>query len=109
MTCRTSDGFGPGQCDCPESVLLRELVTLLDSPAGMLDRLASSLAVWKLRTMSHDLSAAGDWSRPWFPWSKQDEYDIPPRSADEIREQVAASWAAFDQRRGPLWTRGSHE
>lgn len=101
----TSEGFGPGQCDCPESVLLRELVTMLDSPAGLVDRLASTFAVWKLRTMSHDLSSSSDWTRPRYPWQKQDEYDMPPRSAEEIREQVAASWQAFDNRRGPLWTR----
>jgi len=95
-----------GECDCREALILRELVHLLDSPDQLLTTLASTLAVWKLRTMSHDLSARGDRPRPWFPWSKQDEYDMPARTALEIREQVAASWAAFEQRRGELWARG---
>ena len=93
-----------GECDCREALLLRELVAVLDSPDALLDRLASTLAVWKLRTMSRDLSG-DDWSRARLPWSKADQYDTPARTAAEIREQVAASWRAFDRREGPLWNR----
>jgi hypothetical protein len=95
--------MGLGECDCPESVLLRELVTMLDAPDQMLNRLASSLAVWKLRSMSHELSAAGDWTRVHLGWSQRQEYDTPGRSPEEIRADTARSWAEFDQGRGPLW------
>jgi hypothetical protein len=99
-----NEWMGLGACDCPEAHALRHLITELDSPSGMLDRLASIFAIWKLRTMSHDLSL-GDWSREVLPWAKRQEYDTPPRSVEEVREQVRASWAEFDQKRGPLWTK----
>lgn len=92
------DAWDLGDCDCTEARLLRELVQLLDTPDGMLDRLASSLAAWKLRTMSHDLSAAGDWSRSYLPWAKRQEYDTEPRTAADIRSEVNGSWLAFYRR-----------
>lgn len=94
-----------GECDCREASLLRELVHMLDTPNALLDRLASTLAVWKLRAMSHELSTGRDWSRQDLPYAARYTYDTPARTAEEIREQVAQSWAAFDQHLGPLWTR----
>lgn len=103
MTRLVDHWMGPGQCDCPEASLLRELVTSLDEPDGMLDRLASSLAVWKLRQMSHDLSAASDWSRAVLPWARRQEYDTPAASAEEIHARVSAAWEAWYRARNTEW------
>jgi hypothetical protein len=96
-------------CDCPDALAFR---AFLASPAGeALDALAATLAVWKLRSMSHDLAAAADWSRPRVSAAIIDrerlQYDTPPRSVQEIRAAVAASWAAFDRGEGPLIRNGS--
>jgi hypothetical protein len=48
-------------CDCPDAVAWR---VFMETPAGQaLDDLATTLAVWKLRTLSHDLAESADWSR----------------------------------------------
>lgn len=93
----------PGQCDCPESRLLARIVEVLDDPEGMLDRLASTMAVWKLRSMSHELSAAQDWSRPVLSWAKRQEYDTPARTAEEIHAEVAANWERWYRARDTAW------
>lgn len=90
--------MGPGQCDCPEALLLRELVAVLDSPDGVLNRLASTMAVWKLRSMAHEMSAGHDSSRVPLHWSKRHDYDGPAADADTIRQSTAASWAEFYRR-----------
>jgi hypothetical protein len=97
-----------GECDCREAELLRELVRLLDAPGELLDRLASTFAVWKLRAMSHELSAAITWSRWTAPYARRNEYEGHARSPEEIRDQVAASWADFNLGIGPLWHRKEH-
>ena len=49
-------------CDCPDALAWR---AFMETPAGQdLDALATTLAVWKLRSLSHDLAGAADWSRP---------------------------------------------
>lgn len=49
-------------CDCPDALAWRAFMA---TPAGQaLDALASTLAVSKLRAMSHDLAGSADWSRP---------------------------------------------
>jgi hypothetical protein len=49
-------------CDCPDALAWR---AFLETPAGRdLDRLATTLAVQKLRHLSHELAGANDWSRP---------------------------------------------
>lgn len=90
-------------CDCPEALLLRRLMEALDSPEGMLDRLAATMAVWKLRSMSHELSAAQDWTRPVLSWAKRQEYDTPARTAEEIHAEVAASWERWYRARDTEW------
>jgi hypothetical protein len=95
-------------CDCPDALAFR---AFLASPAGeAADALAATLAVWKLRSMSHDLAAASDWSRPRVSAAiverERGQYDTPARTAQEIREATAASWAAFDRGEGPLTRRG---
>ena len=99
----TDHWMGLGACDCPEAQLLRRLVEVLDSPEGMLDRLASTMAVWKLRSASHAMSAANDWSRPVLPWAKRQEYDTPAETAEEIHERVSASWEAWYRAHSTEW------
>ena len=86
-------------CDCPDALAFR---ALLGSPAGAtLDALASTLAVWKLRSMSHDLSDAADWREVRVPYTRRtDGYDNPPRSADQIAADTRASWDAFERQHG---------
>lgn len=95
--------LGLEACDCPEAQLLQRLVEVLDSPEGMLDRLASTLAVWKLRSLSHAMSGANDWSREVLPWAKRQEYDIPARAAEEIHEDVSASWERWYRAHDTQW------
>jgi hypothetical protein len=92
-----------GECDCREAELLRELVRVLDSPDALLDRLASTLAVWKLRSASHAMSGATDWSRPALPWAKRQEYDTPAETAEEIHARVTASWDAWYRAKDTAW------
>lgn len=99
----TDHWMGLGECDCPEAQLVRRLVEVLDSPEGMLDRLASTLAVWKLRSMSHELSAGNDWTRPVLPWAKRQEYDTPARTAEGLHAEVAASWERWYRGRNTEW------
>lgn len=99
----TDHWMGLGACDCPEAQLLRRLVEALDSPEGMLDRLAATLAVWKLRSMSHELSSANDWSRPVLPWAKRQEYDVPAETAEELHARVSASWEAWYRAKDTAW------
>jgi hypothetical protein len=62
------------------------------SPIGEgIERLAATLAVWKLRHLSHELSAANDWSKP-FLRAVRDGYDTAGRTPQEIAEQVRLSW-----------------
>lgn len=77
-------------CDCPDALAFRALMA---SPAGEgIERLAATLAVWKLRQMSHDLAESADWTRTWYPRVDGDRYDTPPLSAEEIRAAAATSW-----------------
>lgn len=99
----TEHWMGLGACDCPEAQLLRRLVALLDQPDGMLNELAATMAVWKLRHMSHDLSAAGDWSAAWMPWARRQEYATDPRTAAELHADVSASWEAWYRARSTEW------
>ena len=92
-----------GECDCQESELLRELVRVLDSPDALLDRLASTLAVWKLRSASHEMSGANDWSRPYLPWAKRQEYDTDARTAEQLHADVSASWDAWYRAKDTAW------
>lgn len=101
--------MGLGACDCPEAQLLRRLVEVLDSPEGMLDRLASTMAVWKLRSASHEMSAANDWSRTALPWAKRQEYDTDPRTAEELHADVEASWERWYRTRDTEWLRAAVE
>ncbi len=87
-------------CECPDALAFR---ALLASPAGQAaDALASTLAVWKLRSMAWDLSTASDWSRPIYPYVDGDRYSTAGRTAEEIRRDTAASWAEFEQGHGPV-------
>lgn len=92
-----------GECDCREAELLRELVHVLDSPDQLLNKLASTLAVWKIRSASHAMSGAKDWSTQALPWAKRQEYDTEARSAEEIHAQVAASWESWYRARDTAW------
>lgn len=90
-------------CDCPDALAFRALMA---APAGeAVEALAATLAVWKLRSLSHDLAAAADWSRPIYPARDRDRYDTPGLTPEDIRAQVAASWEAFDRGEGPLTRR----
>lgn len=86
-------------CDCPDARAFR---ALLGSPAGeAADQLATTLAVWKLRSMAHDLSGAHDWREVPVPYTRRhDEYDTPPLSAEEITEATRRSWQAFEAKHG---------
>lgn len=66
------------QCDCPEAVCLRTFVDLLkqNDAYGALDTLASLLAVWKLRSASHEVSRAADWSRSYSSYATRNSYPI---------------------------------
>lgn len=92
-----------GECDCREAELLRELVRVLDTPDSLLDRLASTLAVWKLRAMSHDLSGAQDWSRRPLPYAQRAQYDVDPRTAEELHADVTASWERWYRAKSTEW------
>lgn len=95
--------MGLGACDCPEAQLVRRLVAALDNPEGMLDQLASTLAVWKLRAMSHELSDANDWTRWRPPYSQRYEYDTPALTAEALHEHVAASWENWYRAKSTEW------
>lgn len=95
--------MGFGECDCPEARLLRSLVEVLDSPEGMLDRLASTYAVWKLRAMSHELAGANDWTRWSLPYAQRYQYDTPTRTVEEMHADVAASWERWYRTRDTAW------
>lgn len=69
----------------------------------MLDRLASTLAVWKLRTMSHELAGANDWARYVVPYAKRQEYDTEALDAEALHERVAASWEDWYRRQSSEW------
>lgn len=94
-------------CDCPEARLLR---VILAGPLDVaVDALAATRAAEMLRGMSHDLAAATDWStailpasrRPLLRQSRQaDRYSTPARSAEQIRDETAASWDRFEKDRG---------
>lgn len=76
-------------CDCPDALAFR---ALMNSPVGEgIDRLASTLAVWKLRSLSHALSES-DWTRPRPPYAERTEYDGPTHTPEEIRENALRSW-----------------
>lgn len=92
-----------GECDCREALLLRELVRVLDSPDQLLDKLAATLAVWKIRSASHAMSEANDWSRTALPWAKRQEYDVDPRTAEELHADVSASWERWYRARDTAW------
>lgn len=92
-----------GECDCREAELLRELVRVLDSPDALLDKLASTLAVWKLRSASHEMAASNDWARSWVPYARRHEYETEARTAEEIRAEVEASWERFYRTRDTEW------
>jgi hypothetical protein len=92
-----------GECDCREAELLRELVRVLDSPDQLLNKLASTLAVWKIRSASHAMSGANDWSTPALPWAKRQEYDTDPRTAEELHADVSASWERWYRARDTAW------
>lgn len=77
-------------CDCPDARAFR---ALMNSPVGEgIDRLASTLAVWKLRQMSHEFSAAMDWTRPFIDQTKRDTYDTPGRTVGQIRAEARKPW-----------------
>lgn len=92
-----------GECDCREAELLRKLVHVLDSPTELLDRLASTLAVWKIRSASHAMSDAMDWSRPAPPWAKRQEYATEARPAEVLHAEVTASWERWYRARDTAW------
>lgn len=77
-------------CDCPDALAFR---ALMNSPVGEgIDRLATTLAVWKLRSLSHELSDAKDWTRPATPYAERTHYEGPAHTPDEIRENAYRSW-----------------
>lgn len=92
-----------GECDCREAELLRELVRVLDSPDALLDRLASTLAVWKIRSTSYAMSDLNDRSRPILPWARRQEYDTEARTAEELHAEVGAHWEAWYRARNTEW------
>lgn len=76
-------------CDCPDALTWR---AFMETPAGQdVDRLATTLAVWKLRTLSHDLSEAADWSRPSVSYAElerrrgQPPAETPPTNVPSTR------------------------
>lgn len=85
------------QCDCPEARLLRAIVDSVDAE-GALTALASTMALWKLRGESWEVAAT-----PARPYGMR--YSGPPRTAEQIRAEVARSWHEFDQGVGPLHER----
>lgn len=92
-----------GECDCREAELLRELVRVLDSPDALLDRLASALAVWKIRSASHAMAGANDWTSGALPWAKRQEYDTDARTAEDIHAEVSASWERWYRAHDTAW------
>jgi len=73
-------------CDCPEAAFLRELLELGNSDGPItppdtalwraIEQMAEIIAVRKLRSLSHDLADAADWTghRPGQPptWTERD-------------------------------------
>lgn len=65
----------------------------MNSPVGEgIDLLATTLAVWKLRSLSHELSNGQDWTRPMPSYAERTTYEGPARTPEEIRENAYRSW-----------------
>lgn len=78
-------------CDCTAARLLR---AFLESPEGKgIMQLATQLAVWKLRSLSHELAGATDWTTPATPYAARCTYEVADRrTPEEIRRDAYRSW-----------------